>query len=79
MSQEMLYIYAPRVNNSVPVVSRKGVKKVPKVEKFEALNENDLYNEFENDDLVLADVSTEIDPEEKMTLLDNNRAVDLSI
>ena len=60
-------------------VSRNGVKKVPKVEKFEALNENDSYNEFENDDRVLADVSTEIAPEEKMTLLDNNRAVDLSI
>ncbi len=79
MLQEMLYIYAPRVNNSVPFVSRKGVKKVQKVEKFEALNENDSYNEFENDDRVLADVSTEIDPEENMTLLDNNRAVDLSI
>lgn len=79
MSQEMLYIYAPRVNNLVPFVSRKGVKKVAKVEKFEALNENDSYNEFENDDRVLADVSTEIAPEEKMTSLDNNRAVDLSI
>ena len=56
MSQEMLYIYAPRVNNLVPFVSRNGVKKVPKVEKFEALNENDSYNEFENDDRVLADV-----------------------
>ena len=38
-----------------------------------------VLKRFENDDRVLADVSTEIAPEEKMTLLDNNRAVDLSI
>ena len=33
MSQEMLYIYAPRVNNLVPFVSRNGVKKVQRNSK----------------------------------------------
>ena len=80
MSQEMLYIFAPKVNNNIQFVTRKGVKKITKVSALKDLNENDSSADISSsDEQVIVVENNKVASNEDMPENDNHTTIDMSV
>ena len=80
MSQEMLYIFAPKVNNNIQFVTRKGVKKITKVSVLKELNENDSSADISSsDEQVIVVENNKVASNEDMPENDNHTTIDMSV
>ena len=80
MSQEMLYIFAPKVNNNIQFVTRKGVKEITKVSALKELNENDSSADISSsDEQVIVVENNKVASNEDMPENDNHTTIDMSV
>ena len=50
MSQEVLYVFAPKIYNQMRFEVKKGINKIAKIAKFKELNENDQAEQIEQEE-----------------------------